>query len=76
MNNRLSFRLKSIRKEIKVDEVKDQERRSKRHEKYEERENFGTKKFGRYKFEEADLDLNLSDEITGNLRTMKVNRFR
>jgi len=33
---------------------------------------YGTKKFGRYRFEEADLDLNLSDEITGNLRTMKA----
>jgi len=34
--------------------------------------NMERKKFGRYRFEEADLDLNLSDEITGNLRTMKA----
>ena len=40
--------------------------------KYETKENYGTKKLGRHKFEEADLDLNLSNEITGHLRTMKV----
>jgi len=34
-------------------------------------EKFGTKKFGRHKFEEADLDLNLSEEISGNLRNLK-----
>lgn len=68
----VSFRLKSIRKEIKVEAEKDQERKAKEKEKYDHREKYGTKQFGRHKFEEPDLDLNLSDEITGNLRTMKV----
>lgn len=56
-----------------------QQRAVKRAADYEDHEKFGTKKFGRYKFEPADLDLNLSEDITGNLRTMKVqtlsNRF-
>jgi len=47
-------------------------RQEKRKIDYEDNEKYGTKKFGRYRFEEADLDLNLSDEITGNLRTMKA----
>jgi hypothetical protein len=53
--------------------LKDKQRQEKRREDYQTNEQYGTKKFGRYKFEDADLDLNLSDEITGNLRTMKVN---
>ncbi|CAF3499714.1 unnamed protein product [Rotaria sp. Silwood1] len=66
------FRIKSIRKEINTEDVKHKQRQEKRKIDYENREKYGTKKFGRYKFEEADLELNLSDEITGNLRTMKT----
>ncbi|CAF3114271.1 unnamed protein product [Rotaria sp. Silwood2] len=66
------YRVKSIRKEINTEELKHKQRKEKRKIDYENRENYGTKKFGRYKFEEADLDLNLSEEITGNLRTMKA----
>ncbi|CAF0928341.1 unnamed protein product [Rotaria sordida] len=66
------FRVKSIRKEINTDELKHKQRQETRKNDYENREKYGTKKFGRYKFEDADLDLNLSDEITGNLRTMKT----
>lgn len=67
-----SFSVKSIRKEIEG-ELKTQSDKQKQHRtKYEQHEQFGTKKFGRYKFERPDLDLNLSEELTGNLRTMKV----
>lgn len=58
---------------MKAEELESKKRQEKRKIDYENRENYGTKKFGRHKFEEPDLDLNLSEEITGNLRTMKVN---
>jgi nucleolar protein 53 len=67
------FRVKSIRKEIDKETNEHEQLQEKRKVEYEHREKYGTKKFGRYKFEDADLDLNLSEEITGNLRTMKVN---
>ncbi|CAF2259494.1 unnamed protein product [Rotaria magnacalcarata] len=66
------FRLKSIGKEIKSAELGYKQKGEKRKIEYANRENYGTKKFGRYKFEDADLDLNLSEEITGNLRTLKA----
>ncbi len=64
--------MKSIRKEIDKETNEHKQRQEKRMIEYENKEKYETKKFGRYKFEEPDLDLNLSDEITGNLRTMKV----
>lgn len=67
-----AYRVKSIRKEIVKENEEYQQRQTKRKIDYENREKYGTKKFGRYRFEEPDLDLNLSEEITGNLRTMKV----
>jgi hypothetical protein len=66
------FRVKSIRKEIANEAAEQQKRNEERKVKFENRENYGTKKFGRHKFEEPDLDLNLSTDITGSLRTMKV----
>lgn len=67
--------MKSIRKNVEKHLDEQKKRQQKRKIEYENRENYGTKKFGRYKFEAPDLDLNLSDEITGNLRTMKVTQF-
>lgn len=64
--------MKSIRKEVAQETAEHQQRQAKQKLEYEHREKYGTKKFGRYRFEEADLDLNLSEDITGNLRTMKV----
>ena len=66
------FRIKSIRKEIDKESKEYQQIAKKRKVDYDQRETYGTKKFGRYKFEQPDLDLNLSEDITGNLRTMKV----
>ena len=65
-------RLKSIRKQINEESAKEKERKEKYARDYQQNELYGTKKFGRYKFDAPDLDLNLSEEITGNLRTMKV----
>ena len=67
--------IKSIRKEVNEEVTEGKKRLEKRHVEYEHREKYGTKKFGRYRFEDADLDLNLSEDITGNLRTMKVSRL-
>lgn len=67
--------VKSIRKEIESDLQTQTKKQAEQQIKYENREKYGTKKFGRYKFEQPDLDLNLSEDITGNLRTMKVRYF-
>ena len=64
--------IKSIRKEVNEEVTEGKKRLEKRHVEYVHHEKYGTKKFGRYRFEDADLDLNLSVDITGNLRTMKV----
>jgi len=66
------FRLKSIKKELNESEREFNEKQLKDRLQKTFDEKFGTKKFGRYKFEEADLDLNLSDEISGNLRNLKA----
>jgi len=71
LDNKL-FRVKSLRKEVDKETNEHKQRQEKRNIEYENKEKYGTKKFGRHKFEEPDLDLNLSDEITGNLRTMKA----
>lgn len=71
LDNKL-FRVKSIRKEIESETKTQKEKEKQRQIKYEQHEQFGTKKFGRYKFENPDLDLNLSEDLTGNLRTMKT----
>jgi len=66
------LKVKSIRKELDEKARNDAEAGVERKLHYDLREKFGTKKFGRHRFEEADLDLNLSEDITGNLRTMKT----
>lgn len=71
LDNKL-FRVKSIRKEIEGELKTQSDKQKQIRTKYEQHEQFGTKKFGRYKFERPDLDLNLSEELTGNLRTMKT----
>jgi len=66
------FRVKSIRKEVESEAKVQTDKQKQRQIEYEHHEKFGTKKFGRHKFENPDLDLNLSEELTGNLRTMKT----
>jgi len=66
------FSVKSIRKEVESEAKVQTDKQKQRQIEYEHHEKFGTKKFGRHKFENPDLDLNLSEELTGNLRTMKV----
>lgn len=65
------YRLKSIKKEINDREKLDEEKKLKKEIDEKHKELFGTKRLGKLKFEEPELDLKLSDEITGNLRTLK-----
>lgn len=37
---------------------------------------FTPKRLGSLKYEEPEIELKLSSEITGNLRTLKVNRLK
>jgi nucleolar protein 53 len=66
------YRLKSIKKEINVEEKEREDKKLIKDLEDKHRELFSTKRLGKLKFEEPELDLKLSDEITGNLRTLKV----
>ena len=67
------YRLKSLKKEVAAKLKKESENAEKRKEEEEAQHTLGTKRLGRLKFEEEELELKLSEEITGNLRTLKVN---
>ena len=63
-------RLKSIKKQLKAEEEEVEANKAKKaQKKVEKMGKAGT--LSNYKFEEADLDLKLSDELTGNLRNLK-----
>ncbi len=66
------LRLKSIKKEVNVEEEKRKERALKKEIEEKHRELFGTKRLAYTKYEEPELDLKLSDEIKGNLRNLVV----
>lgn len=66
------YRLKSIKKEINVEEKEREDKKLIKDLEEKHRELFSTKRLGKLKFEEPELDLKLSEEITGNLRTLKV----
>ena len=63
-------RLKSIRKELKSEETKVAANMSKRKAEAEQKL-LGPQKLSNYKYEAPDLEIKLSDELTGNLRTLK-----
>merc|ERR1712080_11963 len=64
------MRLKSIKKELKVgDEVTEERKRKKEEADVEKRK--GAIQLSNYKFEDQDLEIKLSDELTGNLRNLK-----
>ena len=65
------FRLKSIKRELAEAEKANEEKQLKKELEEKHHELFGTKRLGRLKFEEAEIDVKLSDEITGSLRTLK-----
>merc|ERR1712029_468625 len=63
-------RVKSIRKELNKDEVKTQERQEKKKAAAEEKLH-GPVRLSNYKYEPQEIEIKLSDELTGNLRNLK-----
>jgi nucleolar protein 53 len=66
------FRLKSIKKELKKAEEEQKEKKMKKDIEDMHRELFGTKRLSRLKYEEPELEIKLGDELSGNLRNLKV----
>ncbi|XP_017042043.1 ribosome biogenesis protein NOP53 [Drosophila ficusphila] len=64
------IRIKSIRHELD-DEEEDLNELKKRRKQRAEKAKFEPKRLGRHKFEEADLDVNLPEDLAGNLRNVK-----
>ncbi|XP_067681218.1 ribosome biogenesis protein NOP53-like isoform X1 [Haliotis asinina] len=67
-------RLKSIKKEIRKEELAKEER-AKRKEEMLEKNKDKPKKLGKYKYEDPDLELQLSEELPGSLRLLKPEGF-
>jgi nucleolar protein 53 len=59
-------------KEVNQEEKEREEKRLQKEIEEKHRELFEPKRLGKLKYEEPDIDLKLSDEITGNLRNLKV----
>ena len=66
------FRLRSIKKEVEEKLKQEEEDKLKRDAEKKHKDMFEAKRLGAVKYEEPDLELKLSNEITGNLRTLKV----
>ena len=66
------YRLKSLKKEVDDKLKQEDESALKRKDEETQRHLRGQKRLGRLRFEEEELELKLSEEITGNLRTLKV----
>ncbi|KAH8303430.1 hypothetical protein KR059_010990 [Drosophila kikkawai] len=65
------IRIKSIRHELD-DEEEDLNDLKKRRKQRAEKAKFEPKRLGRHKFEEPDVDVNLPEDIAGNLRNVKT----
>nr|XP_016937182.1 ribosome biogenesis protein NOP53 [Drosophila suzukii] len=65
------MRIKSIRHELD-DEEEDLNELKKRRKQRAEKAKFEPKRLGRHKFEEPDLDVNLPEDVAGNLRNVKT----
>ena len=63
-------RVKSIKKELKANEVKTEERKEKKKAAAEEKLH-GPVRLSNYKYEPQEIEIKLSDELTGNLRNLK-----
>lgn len=63
-------RVKSIKKELKAEEIKTQERQEKKKAAAEEKLH-GPVRLSNYKYEPQEIEIKLSDELTGNLRNLK-----
>jgi nucleolar protein 53 len=64
--------LKSIKKEVTQKEEKIKELKEKRDKLKEERKHFKAHNLGHVKYEEPEIDIQLSEEISGNLRNLKA----
>lgn len=64
------YRIKSMNKEIVAEEKTIAQRMAKRAEQKEAKKSLPAHLTG-HKYEEQDMDLKLSDELTGNLRSLK-----
>ncbi|KAM8721356.1 hypothetical protein ACLKA7_007257 [Drosophila subpalustris] len=64
------IRIKSIRAEVK-EEAEELNEIKKRRKATAERKKFEPKRLGRHKFEEPDLDVNMPEDLAGNLRNVK-----
>lgn len=67
--------MKTLKKEVDARLAQVDENTKKNAEEEARQHATGQKRLGRLKFEDQELELKLSDEITGNLRTLKV-RFK
>ncbi|XP_034109300.1 ribosome biogenesis protein NOP53 [Drosophila albomicans] len=65
------IRIKSIRAEIK-EEAEDLNELKKRRKLKAERKKFEPKRLGRHKYEEPDVDVNMPEDLAGNLRNVKT----
>merc|ERR1712058_58645 len=63
-------RLKSIKKELNKD-VKTTEERQEKKKAADEEKKLGPVRLSNYKYEPQEIEIKLSDEITGNLRNLK-----
>jgi hypothetical protein len=66
------YRIKALKKEVDQKLEKEKDAALKREQDEKHREIYTAKRLGSLKFEENELDLKLSSEITGNLRSLKV----
>lgn len=66
------YRLKALKKEVNARLAQVDENTKKNAEEEARQHATGQKRLGRVRFEDQELELKLSDEITGNLRTLKV----
>ena len=66
------FRIKSLIKQVNEEMKKKEAERAVKKKDDDYRENFMAKRLNSLRFEEPELELKLSDEISGNLRNLKV----
>lgn len=64
------FRIKSLRRTVEQEHMKAKQIVSLKEKKRKENEG-KTKRLGKLKFQDADIEVKLTDELTGNLRSMK-----
>jgi hypothetical protein len=68
--------LKALKKEVDARLKQVEENTKKNAEEEVKKHALGQKRLGKLKFEDQELELKLSEEITGNLRTLKVHFFQ